>query len=216
MTIIPCEHDVLCGRSKYCYHHTGNQTFRKLIADNLEAYKSAPTKKLKMQIVMTIVDTVNSRGGRFLMQDSQGRWKNGGKTLAKKKAGNALRDAQRGRIKLRTSISDKDNANYAAILSNSNEENDENNRELNQVGEYLLRSQSKIISSNQDSHQYLVGNTVTLPEGNLEREWITQLCIEKSMSLEPTMDWKNSTTEKDRINEYLDDCIIDEFSRLLK
>jgi hypothetical protein len=72
MTIIPCEHDVLCGRSKYFYHHTGNQTFRKLIADNLEAYKSASTKKLKMQIVMTIIDTVTSRGGRFLMQDSQG------------------------------------------------------------------------------------------------------------------------------------------------
>jgi hypothetical protein len=216
MTIIPCEHDVLCGRSKYSYHHTGNQTFRKVIADNLAAYKSAPAKKFKMQIVMAIVDNVTSRGGRFLMQNSQGRWKNGDKTLAKKKAGNALRDAQRGRIKLATNISNKDNAKSAAHLPNSNEENDKNNRELDQVGEYLLRSQSKIISSNQDSHQNLEGNTELMSEGNLEREWISQLCIEKSMTFEPTMDWKNSTTEKDRINEYLDDCIIDEFSRLLK
>jgi hypothetical protein len=34
-----------------------------LIAENVGAYKIAPTKKLKMQIVIEIVDTVIFRGG---------------------------------------------------------------------------------------------------------------------------------------------------------
>jgi hypothetical protein len=216
MTIIPCEHDVLCGRGKYCYNHSGNQAFRKLIAENNAPYKSAPTKKLKMQIVVAIVDAVISHGGRFLSKDSHGCWKDGGKALGKKKAGNSLRDAQRGRNRLTTNISNDDNTITLAHLSNLKEEDDKNNCKFDQVEDYLLRGQTKIISSRDDSHQHVEESLVSLPEGNLKGEWINQLCIEDPTNLDLIVDWKNNMTKKDRINEYLDDCIVDELSRLLK
>jgi hypothetical protein len=99
MIVTPSENDVLCGRGKYSFHHNGNKQFRVLIAEHVENYRMAGTKKLKMGVVSMVVDTVLSRGGHFLIQDAQGFWRDGGKNHGKKKTGNALRDAQRGRIK---------------------------------------------------------------------------------------------------------------------
>ena len=214
MNIVPCEHDVLCGRSKYCFQHSGNESFRMLIAENVEAYKLAPTKKLKMKVVITIVDTVASRGGRFLTQESQGRWKNGGINLGKKKTGNALRDAQRGRIRLKTNSSNDVSVSAAAHVPSSQEESDENYCNRGQVGNYLLRSRTKTISSNATEHKHLDESVKAMPQGSLEREWIRQLCLEEPLTLDPTVDWKKNKTEKERMNEYLDDCIVDEFRRL--
>jgi hypothetical protein len=214
MSILPCEHDVLCGRSKYCFRHPGNERFRALIAENIEAYKSAPTKKLKMQLVTTIVGTVISQGGRFLSQDSQGQWKNGDINLGKKKTGNALRDAQRGRIRFKTNAPNDCNLNSATHVTRSQEESGENNYNLYQVGNYSLRSRTKIISPNETMHQDLEASLKGIPEVSLEREWINKLRIEESLTLDPATDWKKLKAEKDRMNEYLDDCIVNELRRL--
>jgi hypothetical protein len=216
MNIVPFDHDVLCGRGKHCYYHAGNQTFRNLVAENLAYYTLALTKKLKMQIVITIVDTVIACGGRFLMQDSQGYWKNGGKALGKKKAGNTLRDAQRGRISLTTDTYFHENSDSLAVIPNSQAKIDKNTFIFNQLENLLVRSRTNIRFSNEKMHQHFDGDLESLVEGNLERESISKLCVGGSMTLEPTIDWNRGTMVNDRMNDYLDDCIVNELSWLLK
>jgi hypothetical protein len=216
MIILPCEHDVLYGRSKNCFRHLGNQTFRMLIAENVAAYKIAATKKLKMQIVVTIVDTIIARGGRFLTQDKQGHWKNGGKNLGKTKVGNALRDAQRGRIRILANLSTDEIINCVAHAHTSQEENDKSYCRLDQRGQFSLRSCLKGMSSNQTMGQDIDASFESSPEAFLERKWKGRLFSDKQFMLEPTIDWKKGMMEQDRMNEYLDDCIVDEFCRLWK
>jgi hypothetical protein len=166
-----------------------------LIAENVGAYKIAPTKKLKMQIVIEIVDTVIFRGGRFLTRDSQGCWKDGGITLGKRKVGNAFRDAQRGRLRLTTNI--PIDGNTCAVIHISGPQEDDSN-------------------SFESKHQHYNSNFELLPEGYHENKCMDQLWIEKSLVLEPAIDFEKSKTEEYWMNECLDDCMIDEISRLWK
>jgi hypothetical protein len=101
---LPRQVDVLCGRGKICFHHEGNDKFRTLIAEHADTYQMAPTKKAKMQVIMLIVDIVIARGGRFLINNKDGTWADGGRKQGKKKTGHAFRDALRGRVKCITQM----------------------------------------------------------------------------------------------------------------
>ena len=96
--------DVLCGRGKMCLRHEGNHIFRMLIAEHADTYKMSSTKTARMDVVALVVDIVIARGGRFLVPYNFGTWLDGGRKLGKKKAGYALRDALRGRIKCITEM----------------------------------------------------------------------------------------------------------------
>jgi hypothetical protein len=195
MIIVPCEHDVLNGKNSFCFRHSGNQSFRMLIAENLEAYKMAATKKLKMQIVLTIVDTVIFRGGRFLTQDIQGCWKDGGITLGKRKVGNAFRDAKRGRLRL--NINRSTDVNVCAATHVRSPQVDGNN-------------------SFDFTNQQNDSNIELLPLAYHRSKRISQLYIQQPLTLESSIDWEKGISEGYRMNEYLDDYIIDEISRLWK
>mmetsp|Transcript_16786 Transcript_16786/g.25369 ORF Transcript_16786/g.25369 Transcript_16786/m.25369 type:complete len:264 (+) Transcript_16786:154-945(+) len=98
----PRPDDVLCGRGKACFDHVGNDSFRLLIAQHVDSYENAPSKKAKMDVIMQVVDVVVSRGGRFLLKNNKEKevvWIDGGVKQGKKKTGHALRDALRGRVK---------------------------------------------------------------------------------------------------------------------
>jgi hypothetical protein len=166
MFIVPCEQDVLYGKNTYCFRHSGNQSFRMLIAENVAAYKMAPTKKLKMHIVITIVDTVIFRGGRFLRQDSQGHWKDGGITLGKRKVGNAFRDAQRGRLRL--TVNSSADSNACDVTRIPDPEKDDN-------------------KAYEPIHQYHDFNFESLPESHDENKYTSHVCLEKHFVSEPTM-----------------------------
>ena len=96
--------DVLSGRSMMCFRHEGNDRFRMLIAEHADTYKMSSTKTARMDVVALVVDIVIARGGRFLVPYNFGTWLDGGRKLGKKKAGYALRDALRGRIKCITEM----------------------------------------------------------------------------------------------------------------
>lgn len=123
--------DVLCGRGRMCFHHEGNDKFRMLIAEHSDTYKMAPTKKAKMQVVMLIVDIIVARGGRFLTNNKDGTWADGGRKQGKKKTGHAFRDALRGRVKCITQMREQnaqsamlsadDSSNSASFGSTSDE-----------------------------------------------------------------------------------------------
>jgi hypothetical protein len=70
-----------------------------LIAEYADMYEMALTKKTKMRVVMMIVDIVIARGGRFLINNNNGTWSDGGRKHGKKKTGCAFCDALRGRVK---------------------------------------------------------------------------------------------------------------------
>jgi hypothetical protein len=216
LTIVPCESDVLSGKSKFCFRHSGNQTFRVVIAENVKAYKMAPTKKLKMHIVIAIAEEMRFRGGRFLFQDSQGCWKDGGITLGKKKVGNAFRDAQRGRLRLKTQNFIDDSVCAVSPRPSSQRRDDKNNSSLNQVGKQMLPG----LTSNESLQEYIDqqsdSNDDLLPEAYHKNEWINLLDIQKSFTLEPTVELKSGITEKVLKKEFLDDFSFDELSQLLK
>ena len=119
ITAIPRNEDVLCGRGKTCFFHGGNDHFRMLIAQNVELYKAAPTKKVKMQVVALVVDTVITKGGRFLTQDKDGNWIDGGRKQGKKKTGHAMRDALRGRVKCIAQMREKNSLMSRALCDDS-------------------------------------------------------------------------------------------------
>jgi hypothetical protein len=166
--------------------------------------------------VVTIVDTIIARGGRFLTQDKQSHWKNGGKNLGKTKVGNALRDAQRGRIRILANLSTDQITSCVAHAQTSQEENDKSYCRHDQIGQFSLRSCLKDISSNQTMHQDVDASFELSPEGFLERKWKGRLFSDKQLILEPTIEWKKDTMEQDWMNECLDDCTIDDFTRLWK
>ncbi|KAL7538992.1 hypothetical protein ACHAXR_008966 [Thalassiosira sp. AJA248-18] len=59
------EHDVLCGRGAGPNENEGNIEFRNLVLSRKAEYLAAP-KLDKVRIASNIVDTIRSRGGRFL------------------------------------------------------------------------------------------------------------------------------------------------------
>eukprot|EP00538_Stauroneis_constricta_P007015 CAMPEP_0119555944 /NCGR_PEP_ID=MMETSP1352-20130426/8017_1 /TAXON_ID=265584 /ORGANISM="Stauroneis constricta, Strain CCMP1120" /LENGTH=228 /DNA_ID=CAMNT_0007602815 /DNA_START=359 /DNA_END=1045 /DNA_ORIENTATION=+ len=63
--------DVLCGRGGATNNHVGNKRFRNLVADHQPQYLVAK-KKDKVIISRTIVQTIQSRGGRFLKRSPDG------------------------------------------------------------------------------------------------------------------------------------------------
>jgi hypothetical protein len=216
MIILPCEQDVLYGRSKTCFRHIGNQIFRMLITKNVTCYKKAVTKKLKMQIVITIVKAVISRGGRFLTQNNQGRWTNGGENLGKTKVGNALRDAQRGRIRMLTNLSADVKVNSVTHAQSSQEGNDTSSCWLNQIGQLPLRTLVNDESSNEAIHLHHYVSFESFPQEFLGRKWKSQQFFDKRLTMEPTIEWKKGIKEQDWMNEDLDYHIVDEFRRQWK
>ena len=71
----PGPFDVICARGKTAFHHPGNQRFRALIENRVEAYAAAANKFEKSVIVSQIVDEIRlaSSGGGFIRSD-RGVW----------------------------------------------------------------------------------------------------------------------------------------------
>lgn len=93
---VPGEYDVICGRGKECYNHTGNRRFRITIDMSLRKYSEAETKLQKSLIVMSIVDMFRSNsalGGGFVRQDAKSKvWYEIGDEAAREKVGQTIRE----------------------------------------------------------------------------------------------------------------------------
>lgn len=57
----PGEYDVICARGAKARNHSGNQHFRRLIHQHLEAYSTATVKVEKSAIVSKIIDSVRTK-----------------------------------------------------------------------------------------------------------------------------------------------------------
>jgi hypothetical protein len=63
--------DVLCGRGKGANNFIGNRRFRELVMKFRDTYSSSPRRADKRNICREIIDTVHSRGGRFLVKNDR-------------------------------------------------------------------------------------------------------------------------------------------------
>jgi hypothetical protein len=87
--------DQLCGRSKHNFDHIGNRRLRILVANKLEAYVSAPTRRDKSDIISEVAEQVRQgcHGGGFVRKDKDGQWTEVGPTMAREKVSHAFRDS---------------------------------------------------------------------------------------------------------------------------
>lgn len=82
--------DVLCGQSRVCASHPGNQTFQKVLGDFAHKYDIATSKQEKMHMTKAIVSTIHDTGGRFLKY-KDGMWEEISTVAARDKVSHALR-----------------------------------------------------------------------------------------------------------------------------
>ena len=90
----PGEFDVLCGRGRRCYLHSGNEYFRAVVQSMIPKYKNATSKIEKGYILSAIVQKIRDRAriGGFIKKDDNGQWYEVGDFLAREKVSQAFRD----------------------------------------------------------------------------------------------------------------------------
>ena len=67
----PGPFDVLCGRGRKCYYHSGNEHFRTVVQTMIPNYQAANSKMEKGYILSVIVQSIRDRAGMggFIKQD---------------------------------------------------------------------------------------------------------------------------------------------------
>ena len=93
----PSHVDVICGRGKSSFTHSGNVNFRASIVSNLKGYTATKNKVDKSAIVAVIADKFLCEGGvasKFIrFCDQEKRWYEISYELVRQKVGQYLRDA---------------------------------------------------------------------------------------------------------------------------
>lgn len=89
---VPTIHHVICGRGKKSYGHCGNKNFLTIVAQHIDEYAAANTKQEKSDIVQSIVDILEAKGG-FIRQDTKtGLYYKAEDGAGREKTSQALRD----------------------------------------------------------------------------------------------------------------------------
>jgi hypothetical protein len=92
----PTSFDVLLGKEKAIFNHSGNISFRQLINQNLDKYIEAPTKSSKSKLIRQVHADMQKSGFRFLRRnEATGVWLEIEKHEAREKVSHALRDRVR-------------------------------------------------------------------------------------------------------------------------
>mmetsp|Transcript_26859 Transcript_26859/g.40652 ORF Transcript_26859/g.40652 Transcript_26859/m.40652 type:complete len:217 (+) Transcript_26859:264-914(+) len=191
--------DVLCGRGKTCFEHEGNNAFRKIVAQHIDAYSCALTKKAKMQVVVRVVDIVLSQGGRFLVRNrgSPHYWVDGGSKQGKKKAGHALRDALRGRVKCVEKLRMESNMSKSMIpiptLTYSSSEEFASDSSLDSHNETDAFFNECLDSLNSDDFRLNCDDLSNM-----------KFHDDELMTLEPEKEWKQSKLQSEMAHDLLD------------
>jgi len=86
------KYDVICGRGRIAFNHTGNKRFREIVKSNLTRYSDASTKGEKSMIVSHIMRIVRQHGNFVKYTSEKSRFENVAERLAREKVGQVLRD----------------------------------------------------------------------------------------------------------------------------
>lgn len=103
---VPGEMDVIVGRGKVCYKHSGNQKLTRMVQAVLGTYSSSEaTKKSKSDLIKGIMVQIRegSPDGGFVKFDNDaGQWFEVGDRIAREKVSQTFRDALNDRYKSST------------------------------------------------------------------------------------------------------------------
>ena len=89
----PRDCDILCGRGRGVWDHSGNRQFKALIVVHAEKYAMARTKMDKGALVASMIDKMREAGVLFVKKDTQTqRWHDIGDYQAREKTSHAIRD----------------------------------------------------------------------------------------------------------------------------
>lgn len=89
------EKDILLGRDKFAFSHTGNQRFRVIVNSYRAAYQNAKNRESKTKITTQVIQGIHQCGGRFLKKDEDsGEYVEVSNEVAHEKVSHALRSAK--------------------------------------------------------------------------------------------------------------------------
>ena len=85
--------DVLCGRGGLSNNHLGNHVFRRIVNANKGLYQTCNNPVHKHCIVVSIIVSIQRKGGRFIEKRRGGGWQEIAYRKAMMKTSQALREA---------------------------------------------------------------------------------------------------------------------------
>lgn len=89
---VPTVHHVICGRGKKSYGHCGNKNFLAIVSRHIDEYSLATTKQEKSDIVQSIVDGLEAKGGFVRLDAKTGLYFQAEEGAGREKTSQALRD----------------------------------------------------------------------------------------------------------------------------
>jgi hypothetical protein len=97
----PSQFDVLCGRGRRCYSHSGNIHFRAVVQGRLPEYSATESKMDKGYIISLVVDEIREQAGTggFVKKDGSGMWYAVEEIVAREKVSQAFRDTLHSKYK---------------------------------------------------------------------------------------------------------------------
>ena len=97
----PKEFDVICGRGREAFDHTGNRHLRSLVKAQVRKYSRAKTRPDRTRIVSGIIKSIQSKGSAgFVKKDEKtGVWEKVEDKLVREKIGQLLRNSLGGQFK---------------------------------------------------------------------------------------------------------------------
>mmetsp|Transcript_6041 Transcript_6041/g.9576 ORF Transcript_6041/g.9576 Transcript_6041/m.9576 type:complete len:377 (+) Transcript_6041:59-1189(+) len=92
----PTPFDILLGKEKPIFNHSGNRNFRAIINTYLDKYQACPTKSSKTRLIRQVQADIQRLGYRFLKRNTgTGSWEEIKCHEAREKVSHALRDRVR-------------------------------------------------------------------------------------------------------------------------
>ena len=89
----PRDIDILCGRGRGAWNHTGNRRFKTFVNAHAQQYASSKTKMDKGALVASMVDKLREEGVLFVRKDTKTQtWYDIGEYQAREKTSHAIRD----------------------------------------------------------------------------------------------------------------------------
>lgn len=103
----PGDKDVIVGRGKVCYQHSGNKNLIQIVQSVLQTYCAADaTKKSKSELIKSIMvqirEAASPTGGFVKFDSEKGQWFEVGDRIAREKVSQTFRDALNDRYKSST------------------------------------------------------------------------------------------------------------------
>lgn len=165
--------DILCGKSKKCFNHSGNRRFRFLVSFNLDRYKEAKSRKEKSSVVASVLCQIRDSGGKFLILNVDDKVVLATEKMAKEKISHALRDktpfpgmkVAREQLRRRLGNHASQCEHYHYLVANKRilqVDLPSDQHAADDKVEHILTEEIELLSSNSPHNDDCVGATITI------------------------------------------------------